>query len=103
MKKKIEIKLKPNNEIPAFAGYVNHSVADPSGPEIVFNFRAMLFSCAEHNEGSKDYKRYFADSVVHEMLHMVQDMFDQAFNEDEVEDAIMHARKYLDSLEGKTD
>jgi hypothetical protein len=87
----LDIRLRANNEIPAFAGYVNHSGTD-GAPEIVVNFRASLLCSAEHGG---DYKAFFAENVVHEMLHMVQDIFGQAFSEDEVEDAILSARDYL--------
>lgn len=96
--KKIDLKitLEPDNEIPAFAGYGNHT-AKEGAPKIIFNFMAMVMACAKNNDTALDYKMFFADSIVHEMLHMIQDIFDKAFDEKEVEDAICHARKFLES------
>ena len=90
----LKITISPNNDIPAFAGYVNHSVDDSNSPEIVVNFKASLIACVENEI---DYKQLFAENVVHEMLHMVQDIFNQAFSEEEVEDAILHAREFLEA------
>lgn len=88
----LKITLAPDNEIPAFAGYVNYENGCGDEPKIVVNFRAMLLASAEHDLG---YKKFFAETVVHEMLHMIQEIFGQTFSEDEVEDALMHARKFL--------
>ena len=89
----LKIEISPDNNIPAFAGYVNCSVLK-NKPKIVVNFNASLFACAEHDLSFKD---FFAENVVHEMLHMVQDIFGRAFDENEVEDAIMAAREYIGS------
>lgn len=96
----LKITISPDNEIPAFAGYVNHSVDDEDGPQIVVNFKASLIASTENDI---DFKQLFAENVVHEMLHMIQDIFDQAFSEEAVEDAITHARKYLEekSIQGQ--
>lgn len=96
--KKIDLKiiLESDNEIPAFAGYGNHTGKE-GAPKIVFNFMAMLMACAENGDTAIDYKMFFADSIVHEMLHMIQDIFDQAFDEKEIEHAILSAREYLKS------
>jgi hypothetical protein len=94
--KKIDLKIiiSPDNDIPAFAGYVNRSVEDENTPEIVVNFRASLIACAENDIEFKD---LFAENIVHEMLHCFQQIFDKSFSESEVEDAIMHARKFLET------
>lgn len=96
--KKIDLKitLEAANDIPAFAAYCNYSGRKGS-PKMVFNFMGMVISCAEQGDSAKEYKMYFAESVVHEMLHMIQDIYDQVFDEDEVEDAIMQTRKFMDN------
>ena len=91
----LKITIEPDNDIPAFAGYCNHSGPD-GAPKIVFNFMSMIIACAENGDSAKDYKLYFSESVVHEMLHMVQDIFDKAFSEEEVEDAITKTREFLE-------
>ena len=91
----LKITIAADNNIPAFAGYVNY-FGDPenndAGPRIVVNFNAMFGAMVENDMGIK-FSEFFAENVVHEMLHMVQDIFGQAFDEEQVEDAIMRCRK----------
>lgn len=89
----LKITISPDNDIPAFAAYVNYEKTDEFTPEIVLNFRSTLIAGVENDI---NYKQFLAENVVHEMLHMVQDIFDKTFSEKEVEDAIYHARKFLE-------
>jgi hypothetical protein len=92
----LEITIAADNHIPAFAAYVNYfgdTEEDVDAPKIVVNFNAMFGSMVENEDMDIKFSDFFAESVVHEMLHMVQDIFGKAFNEDQVEDAIMQCRK----------
>ena len=88
----LEIELSPHNSIEAFAAYVNHS-ARTGKPKIVINFRSTVMACAEHDLHFID---FISESTVHEMIHAFQDLFKKAFDEDEVEEAIMAGRNYLE-------
>ena len=94
----LTIELSPDNDIEAFGAYVNYDGADDA-PRILINFKSTLLASADNG---LNYRMFFAESVVHEMLHMVQGLFSQAFDEDEVENAILAAREYL-SKEGVGD
>jgi hypothetical protein len=91
----LKITIAADNNIPAFAGYVNY-FGDPEneddGPRIVVNFNAMFGAMVENEDFGMTFKEFFAENVVHEMLHMMQDIFGQAFDEKQVEDAIMKCR-----------
>ena len=54
-------------------------------------FGAMVTD--EEEDFGCTFKEFFAENVVHEMLHMVQRIFEQAFDEEEVENAILQCRK----------
>lgn len=97
MQTDLKIELLPDNEIEAFAGYVNYEggFTKDECPQILINFRSMLITAAEEDMNAKEYKAWFAENVVHEMLHMIQAIFKQAFDEEEVDDAILQARETL--------
>jgi len=90
----LKITIAADNNIPAFAGFVNYARKDRKNePRIVVNFNAMFGAMVEDADIGLTFKEFFAENVVHEMLHMVQDIFGQAFDEDEVENAILQCRK----------
>lgn len=90
----LKITIAADNHIPAFAGFVNyHDKRRNKEPRIVVNFNAMFGAIVEDEDFGITYKEFFAENVVHEMLHMIQNIFGQAFDEDEVEQAIMACRK----------
>ena len=89
--RKIQIEIQANNDIEAFGAFVDTEKTD-SKATILINFTSLLFVCAENPE--LNYKELFADTVVHEMLHMVQQIFGKTFDEDEVEDALLQARDF---------
>jgi len=97
--KNIQIEIQANNDIEAFGVFVDTERID-SKATILVNFTSLLFVCAEYPEIS--YKELFADTVVHEMLHMVQQIFNKAFDEDEVENAILQARNICLAKEAET-
>ncbi|WP_169701531.1 hypothetical protein [Desulfobulbus propionicus] len=87
----IKFSIKPNNEIPAFAGYLSGSVAEPEA-KIVVNIEAMVNACADKtNEIS--FEEIFTTSVVHEMLHAVQELYRREFDEQEVDDVLDKASR----------
>ena len=93
----LKITIAADNNIPAFAGFVNYfDKSKRDEPRIVVNFNAMFGSMVEEEDLCWTYKEFFAETVVHEMLHMVQRIFEQAFDEEEVENAIMQCRKELE-------
>lgn len=86
-KKQIRVSITPDNDIPAFAGYLSGSI---DGPEaiVVVNFEAIVNASAEHDI---PFDEIFVPSVVHEMLHAVQDLYHREFDEEEVEQVIEEA------------
>lgn len=93
----LKITIAADNNIPAFAGFVNYvDKKHRNEPRIVVNFNAMFSAMVEDKDFGATYKEFFAENVVHEMLHMVQQIFQQAFNEEEVEQAIWQCREELD-------
>lgn len=100
--KKLNLKMSIGaaNDIPAFAAFCNYDEpvyeADvdslESQPKILVNFQATLAACAENDI---DFKQFFAESVVHEMLHCIEEIFEKSFDDDRVESAIEQAREYI--------
>ncbi|MDD5355033.1 MAG: hypothetical protein PHY56_00620 [Candidatus Omnitrophica bacterium] len=93
MKKELSLRITiaVDNNIPAFANCDEKEIQDE--PKIILvNFNAMFETMVEEDIGIT-FKEFFAENVVHEMLYMVQDIFEQAFDEDKIENAIMACRK----------
>lgn len=86
--------IEGDGELPGFGAYLAGSAKDGT-PLIKMNFHAMLAACVEH---PMDWREFFADTFVHEFLHVVQEMFDQEFRESDVDEAILKARQFY----GKT-
>ena len=92
----LKITIAADNHIPAFAGFVNYfDKSRQNEPRIVVSFNAMFGAMVTDDEEDFGctFKEFFAENVVHEMLHMVQQIFEQAFDEEEVENAILQCRK----------
>ena len=88
---KISVRITPDNDIPAFAGYLSGSVLEPEA-KVVVNIEAMVNASAEHDI---PFDEIFTTSVVHELSHAVQELYRREFDEDEVEAAIDAAAKNL--------
>lgn len=87
--REIKFSIKPNNEMPAFAGYLSGSVKEPEA-KIVVNIEAMV-SAAADRENEISFEELFTASVVHEMLHAVQELYGREFDEEEVENVLEQA------------
>ncbi len=75
--------------MPAFAGYLSGSVKEPEA-KIVVNIEAMV-SAAADRENEISFEELFTASVVHEMLHAVQELYGREFDEEEVENVLEQA------------
>jgi translation initiation factor IF-2 len=93
MKKELKVSITPNNEIPAFAGYLSGSVESPE-IKIVVNIESMVNTAAD-KEADISFEEIFTTSVVHEILHAVQEMYKREFDEEEVEKVLFEASKIL--------
>jgi hypothetical protein len=79
MKKELSLRITiaVDNNIPAFAAFVNYDEKEMQDePKIILvNFNAMFETMVEEDIGIT-FKEFFAENVVHEMLYMVQDIFE---------------------------
>ena len=89
MSKTIRFSVTPNNDIPAFAGYLSGSVREPEA-KVIVNIEAMVNAAAD-KENDISFEEIFVTSVVHEMLHAIQDIYHREFDEEEVERVLLEA------------
>jgi len=89
----IKVRITPNNEIPAFAGYLTGSVREPV-TEIAVNIEAMVNTSVD-KEYPISFEEIFTTSVVHELLHAIQDIYRREFDEEEVEKVLMQAAEMM--------
>ena len=87
------LSMKPDNEIPAFAGYLSGSVKEPE-IKVVVNIEAMVNAVAD-KENEITFEEIFTISVVHEMLHAVQELYKREFDEEEVEKVLAAATEMM--------
>jgi hypothetical protein len=87
--REIRFSITPENEIPAFAGYLSGSVKEPEA-KIVVNIEAMVNASADAGNDIS-FEEIFTTSVVHEMLHAIQDLYRREFDEEEVEEILAKA------------
>ncbi len=85
------LSIKPDNKIPAFAGYLSGSVKEPE-IKVVVNIEAMVNASAD-KENEISFEEIFTTSVVHELLHAVQEIYHREFDEDEVEKVLSDAEE----------
>lgn len=91
--RKIAVSIVPKNDIPAFAGYLSGSVRSPEA-KVVINFEAMVNAAAD-KENDISFEEIFTTSVVHELLHCIQELYGREFDEEEVEAVLEDAAKLL--------
>lgn len=89
----LKITITPKNDIPAFAGYLSGSVREPEA-KIVVNIEGMVNAAANKDNGIS-FKDIFTTSVVHEILHAVEDIYHREFDEEEVESVIKKASEFI--------
>jgi hypothetical protein len=89
---KLKFRIENDETIPAFAGFIKDSA---NNGEAIFhvNMNATLFCCAEHDI---DFYEFLAENTVHELLHAFQELYKRAFNEDEIEQALLQARELIE-------
>ena len=88
---KIRFVITSEPTLPAFAGFIQGSALQGE-IHIGVNMESSALACAEHGI---PYTTLLAENTVHEMIHAFQELYDKAFDEDEVEDAIQQARDFL--------
>jgi hypothetical protein len=87
----ISLSIKPDNEIPAFAGYLSGSIKDPE-IRVVINIGVMVNA---DKENEITFEEIFTTSVVHELLHAVQEIYKREFSEEEIEKVLMAATEMM--------
>lgn len=88
----MKIDLEVVNGIPAFAAYVAGSVKE--GPaRIIVNMQDLLETVKEDEDPRIALAEVMSETIVHELLHAFQDIFNQAFRELDVEQAIKAAQE----------
>lgn len=95
MAKKIKVQIK-TGQLPAFAGFVKGS-AIKGRIKIIVDTENNILCCAEHDI---DFYELLTENTVHEMLHVFQELYKKAFDEDQVHYAIEQGKKFL---EGKNE
>ena len=86
-----KVSISPDNDIPAFAGYLSGSVREPE-IKVVVNIEAMVNAVAD-KENEITFEQIFVTSVAHELLHAVQELYRRDFDEEEVERVLGEATK----------
>lgn len=88
--KRFDIRILPVNDLQGFAAYLAGEEVDPV-PEIHVNFVAHLYACKDHPD--INWKEFLAESILHELMHLIQHQLGLELSELEIEASIDRARK----------
>jgi hypothetical protein len=91
-----KIKIQNDRDLPAFGAFCRGTSEDTI--EIVLNMEVSALAGVEHRI---DFYELLSETTVHELLHAFQELYKKAFDEDEVENALEQARKFLDNKKKK--
>lgn len=91
MKELLKFYIKENENIPAFAGFIKDSLNEGEAL-FVINLKASLLCSAEHNI---DFYELLSEHSVHELLHAFQELYKKHFDEEQVENAILQAKEFI--------
>jgi hypothetical protein len=80
-----KIEISPDNKMEAFGAYLSPS-ANEDTAKIMLNFNASL-GCAIQ-EKDIDFYEILSETTLHEILHALEDIFKQTFNEEKIEKII---------------
>jgi len=88
---KLNIEIVNDRSLPAFAAFVAGS-AKKNKIKFKVNIEPSIMANAEYGI---DFYELMAEHTVHELLHVFQELYKKAFNEDEVNDAIEQAKQFI--------
>jgi len=77
-----------------FAGFLADSVKMTGEADVIIDIDAMLNCVVDNPELS--FKQIFTESVLHEILHGVEELFDKSFDEEAINNAVLLARRFKD-------
>lgn len=72
-------------------GCIVDSVKNTGEAEVVIDIETMFNIASENNDVS--FKSLFTDTIVHEIMHGIEELFERTIDEDSVEEAILNARE----------
>ena len=72
-------------------GCIVDSVKNTGEAEVVIDIDAMFNVATENNDVS--FKNLFTDTIVHEIMHGIEELFERSIDEDAVEEAILKAKE----------
>jgi hypothetical protein len=92
MEKNIIIKVCQNDIIPGFGGYLEGSVKE-GAPLIMINIKDIISLVEEGSFFSEDIPYVVADTIMHEVIHALEEWAGVEFNEDKIETLLFEYRK----------
>lgn len=70
-----------------FGAFIKDSVKKTGSVEVYIDIDAML-NCVAANTGEISFREIFTESLVHEIMHGIEELYGMSFNDDAIEDAI---------------
>jgi len=85
MKKKVEIKIYQQDWMPGFAAYLGNSLTTDGHAKVVLNLGSVLAMVAAKEIPKSEVPYVVAESIMHEVMHVLEEWAGVEFNETKVE------------------
>lgn len=93
MKNNISIEVYQHDWIPGFAAYYAGSLSKKSKAHVVLNLGSLLVAVAEKEIDKKDIPYVVAETLMHEVIHVLEEWANVEFSEEKVEKMISEYQK----------
>ncbi len=85
MKDKIKIVIYQNDELPAFAGYLSPSLKEMDKAVVGLSIENLVATVAMKDIAPDELPYFIAESIMHEVIHVLEDWADVEFSEERVD------------------
>lgn len=74
-----------------FGGYLMGSIKNEGKAKVIIDLNCMLNCIVDNPE--IQFKDFFSETVLHEILHSIEDLFNKTFDEEKIENVLELARE----------
>ena len=103
MKPEINIEVHQKDWIPGFAAFQEGSLKHEGHAHVVLNLGSILCASAVGHLEKKDVPYFVAESLMHEVIHVLEEWADVEFSEKRVEKLLLEYHKSINSSDDNTD
>jgi len=103
MKPEIQIEVHQKDWIPGFAAFQEGSLKHEGHAHVVLNLGSILCASVVGPLEKKDVPYFVAESLMHEVIHVLEEWAGVEFSEERIETLLLEYHKSINSSEDNTD